>query len=46
MNKPEILKLLQKKIDADEEAGLNDWGGNYEHGEIPPDSDKKYWEKW
>ena len=39
-------KMLQEKIDEDEKAGLNTWGGTYEKGEKPPTNDLKYWEKW
>lgn len=43
---PKMLQMLQKKIDADEKAGLNVWGGKYQKGEQPPSNEKKYWEKW
>ncbi|MBU4032872.1 MAG: aldehyde ferredoxin oxidoreductase C-terminal domain-containing protein [Candidatus Thermoplasmatota archaeon] len=42
----EMLEMLQKKIDEDEAAGLNVWGGEYGPGEEPPTKDRKYWEKW
>lgn len=42
----EILTVLQKKIDEDEAAGLNVWGGNYGPGEQAPSAERKYWEKW
>jgi len=41
-----MLEMLQQKIDEDEAAGLNVWGGNYGPGEEPPTTDMKYWEKW
>jgi hypothetical protein len=43
---PMMVKMLQKKIDEDEKAGLNKWGGKYDNGEKPPSNDPKYWEKW
>ena len=46
MDDPKMLKMLQKKIDEDEKAGLNVWGGKYKKGEKPPSNDLKYWEKW
>ena len=46
MNDPKMLKMLQEKIDKDEKAGLNSWGGNYSKSEKPPSADPKYWEKW
>ncbi len=42
----EMLEMLQKKIDEDEAAGLNVWGGKYGPDEEPPTTDMKYWEKW
>ena len=39
-----ILYNLQKKIDADEKARLNAWGGKYGSGEKPPSMVKRYWE--
>ncbi len=41
-----MLEMLQQKIDEDEAAGFNNWGGDYSPGEEPPTSDMKYWEKW
>jgi aldehyde:ferredoxin oxidoreductase len=41
-----MLSMLQEKIDEDEKAGLNTWGGTYEKEEKPPTDDLKYWEKW
>jgi aldehyde:ferredoxin oxidoreductase len=41
-----MLKMLQEKIDNDEKAGLNVWGGVYNKGEKPPTSEDNYWEKW
>ncbi|MBU1940339.1 MAG: aldehyde:ferredoxin oxidoreductase [Candidatus Thermoplasmatota archaeon] len=41
-----MLTILQKKIDSDEKAGLNAWGGTYKKGESPPTKTKKYWEHW
>jgi len=46
MDDPDMLKMLQEKIDEDEKAGLNKWGGKYIKGEKPPSIDLKYWEKW
>lgn len=46
MNDKKMLKMLQAKIDADEKAGLNNWGGQYRVGEQTPSSEKRYWEKW
>jgi aldehyde:ferredoxin oxidoreductase len=43
---PTMLKMLQEKIDDDEKAGLNTWGGIYTEGEQSPSPDRKYWEKW
>jgi aldehyde:ferredoxin oxidoreductase len=42
----DILAMLQRRIDEDERAGLNTWGGKYGKGEKPPSTDPKYWEKW
>ncbi|KYK29646.1 MAG: aldehyde:ferredoxin oxidoreductase [Candidatus Proteinoplasmatales archaeon SG8-5] len=42
----EMLNMLQQKIDEDEAAGLNVWGGDYGAEERPPTDDLKYWEKW
>jgi len=41
-----MISMLQKKIDEDEKAGLNIWGGVYKGNEEPPIDDLKYWEKW
>lgn len=46
MNDPKMLKMLQQKIDEDEKAGLNVWGGKYGKGEKPPSIYPRYWEKW
>jgi aldehyde:ferredoxin oxidoreductase len=46
MDEPKMLKILQEKIDEDEKAGLNVWGGKYSKGEKPPSIHLKYWEKW
>ncbi len=46
MDDPKMLKMLQEKIDEDEKAGLNVWGGKYEKNESPPSINPKYWEKW
>jgi aldehyde:ferredoxin oxidoreductase len=46
MDDPKMLKMLQKKIDEDEKAGLNKWGGKYGKGDKPPSNDLCYWEKW
>ena len=46
MNDTKMLNMLQEKIDEDEKAGLNIWGGKYSKGEKPPSIHKKYWEKW
>ncbi len=40
-----MLSMLQKKIEADEKAGLNVWGGTYAAGEQPPSRTVRYWEK-
>ena len=45
MDDPKMLKIIQKKIDEDEKAGLNVWGGKYKRGENPPSKDLNYWEK-
>jgi aldehyde:ferredoxin oxidoreductase len=42
----ELLAMLQHKIDEDEKAGLNTWGGKYGKGESPPTTERRYWEKW
>jgi aldehyde:ferredoxin oxidoreductase len=41
-----LLTILQEKIDADEKAGHNAWGGKYAGDEKPPNAERKYWEKW
>jgi len=41
-----MLDMLKKKIDADEKAGLNQWGGRYQKSEHPPTNEKHYWKKW
>jgi aldehyde:ferredoxin oxidoreductase len=41
-----MLSMLQKKINADENAGLNIWGGEYGKTEKPPTTTLRYWEKW
>jgi aldehyde:ferredoxin oxidoreductase len=41
-----MLSMLQKRIDEDEEAGLNVWGGVYDKDESPPTDDTYYWMKW
>ena len=41
-----LIAMLQKKIDKDEKAGLNEWGGKYGKGESPPSKKKRYWEDW
>ena len=46
MNDPKMLKMLQQKINKDEKAGLNVWGGKYGKGEKPPSNNPGYWEKW
>lgn len=43
MDDSKMLKILQQKIDEDDQAGLNKWGGKYEKGEKPPSKDTKYW---
>ena len=45
MDNPKMLKMIQKKIDEDEKAGLNVWGGKYKREENPPSKDLNYWEK-
>jgi aldehyde:ferredoxin oxidoreductase len=42
----DLLEMLQKKIDEDEKAGLNKWGGKYGKDESPPTTESRYWEKW
>ncbi len=46
MDDSKMLKMLQKKIDEDEKAGLNVWCGTYKNGEKPPSNDLRYWENW
>ncbi len=46
INDKKMLSMLQEKIDEDEKAGLNNWGGNYKGKEKPPVKNLKYWEKW
>ncbi len=46
MDDSKMLKMLQKKIDDDEKAGLNVWCGTYKNGEKPPSNDLRYWENW
>ena len=42
----EMLEMLQKAIDEDDEKGLNVWGAEYgEDDEVPAES-PRYWEKW
>jgi len=41
-----MLEMLQKAIDEDEKAGLNDWGGDYSGKLKPPCDERRYWEKW
>jgi aldehyde:ferredoxin oxidoreductase len=41
-----MLKMLQEKIEKDEIAGRNVWGGNYKKGEQLPTRVKRYWERW
>jgi aldehyde:ferredoxin oxidoreductase len=40
-----MLSMLAEKIDEDEKAGLNEWGGTYKKGEQPPSADLYYWLK-
>jgi len=44
MDNKEMLNILQQKINEDEKAGLNLWGGKYNKREKPPCNDLKYWE--
>ena len=39
-----MLKMLEKKIKEDDEAGLNVWRGKYGKGEKPPTDNPRYWE--
>lgn len=41
-----MLEMLQQKIDEDEAAGLNKWGGVYKDDEKVPSDNPKYWEQW
>jgi aldehyde:ferredoxin oxidoreductase len=45
MDDPKMLKMIQDKINEDEKAGLNVWGGKYKRGEDPPSKYLHYWEK-
>ena len=40
----EMLEMLQKAIDEDDEKGLNVWKGNYSEGEERPSDKQRYWE--
>ncbi len=42
MGDSKMLKMLQQKIDEDEKAGLNKWGGQYDTDEKPPSTDPRY----
>jgi aldehyde:ferredoxin oxidoreductase len=42
----DLLEMLERKIEADEKAGLNKWGGRYGKDESPPSNQAWYWEKW
>ena len=42
MDNPKMLTMLQQKINDDEKAHLNVWGGMYNKGETPP-TPEKYW---
>jgi aldehyde:ferredoxin oxidoreductase len=42
-NDKALLDMLQKKIDQDEMAGLNIWGGRYTGKEKPPIAERIYW---
>ena len=46
INDKKMISMLQEKIDEDEKAGLNSWGGKYKGKDKPPVKDLKYWEKW
>ena len=46
MDNPNMLKMLQEKIDEDEKSGLNVWGGYYGKGEKSPNECFHYWEYW
>ncbi|MBS3801436.1 MAG: (2Fe-2S)-binding protein [Candidatus Thermoplasmatota archaeon] len=41
-----MLSMLQKKIDQDQEKGLNSWGGIYGDDEQPPTDKDQYWLEW
>ncbi|MCK4644076.1 aldehyde:ferredoxin oxidoreductase [bacterium] len=41
-----MLDFLAKKIQEDEENGLNDWGGVYSGSEEKPSKERRYWESW
>ena len=45
MDDPRMIEMLRHKIDQDEKAGLNRWGGKYSKGEKPPSNDLHYWKK-
>ena len=45
IDEPNMIKMLQEKIDEDEKAGLNVWKGKYGRGEKPPSINAHYWEK-
>jgi aldehyde:ferredoxin oxidoreductase len=45
-NDKRMLTMLQKKIDDDEQKGLNTWGGRYIGTEKPPTATSRYWENW
>ena len=42
----EMLNMLQKAIDEDDEKDLNLWGANYQEGDEVPADTPRYWEKW
>jgi len=42
MDDPKMISFLQKKIESDEKAGLNNWGGKYKKDEQPPCKNRKY----
>jgi aldehyde:ferredoxin oxidoreductase len=42
---PRMLKMLQHKIDDDDKAGRNEWGGKYTGDEKPPTDVKRYWQQ-
>ena len=43
MDDPQMLRMLREKIDEDERADLNRWGGHYKKGEKPPSNNPRYW---